>query len=279
MYETVRHSGPDEFLTVAEEWLLRAEDRHNLILSLTAARLGNSEDDAFYGTVLERGAVVGCALRTPPHKVLITELPVDAAPSLARALAERYEHIPAVLGPPTPAEAVAMAWVAERGGGWRPGMEQRLYRLDEVTPPPPVSGACRMATPDDTELAVEWAGGFARDAGQRFTLKREAVEGWIDRRRLFVWEDERPRSIAVAHGRTPRGVRVGYVYTPPESRRHGYASALVAEVSQSMLDAGSDFCVLYTDQSNPTSNAIYRRLGYRPIADVRDYDLIPEEAV
>jgi hypothetical protein len=82
----------------------------------------------------------------------------------------------------------------------------------------------------------------------------------------------------VAHGRTPKGARVGYVYTPPESRGRGYASACVAALSQGLLDGGVEFCVLYTDLSNPTSNAIYTRLGYYPIDDVRDIDLVPEGA-
>ena len=56
--------------------------------------------------------------------------------------------------------------------------------------------------------------------------------------------------------------RVGPVYTPPEQRRKGYASAAVAEVSQRFLDAGARVC-LYTDQANPTSNGIYQALGYR----------------
>ena len=76
--------------------------------------------------------------------------------------------------------------------------------------------------------------------------------------------------MAVAKGATRNGIRIGYVYTPPESRARGYASALVAAVSQKMLDEGFAFCVLYTDLSNPTSNAIYARVGYEPVADVLD---------
>jgi predicted GNAT family acetyltransferase len=62
--------------------------------------------------------------------------------------------------------------------------------------------------------------------------------------------------------------RIGYVYSPPEWRGRGYATACVARVSQRVLDSGLQFCFLYTDLSNPTSNSIYRRLGYRPVYDV-----------
>ena len=70
---------------------------------------------------------------------------------------------------------------------------------------------------------------------------------------------------------TPRGVRVNMVYTPPELRRRGYASACVAALSQRMLDSGKKFCFLYTDLSNPTSNKIYQEIGYRPVFDVDEY--------
>jgi hypothetical protein len=36
------------------------------------------------------------------------------------------------------------------------------------------------------------------------------------------------------------------------------------------LDRGKRFCFLYTDLANPTSNAIYMRLGYRPVCDSRE---------
>jgi predicted GNAT family acetyltransferase len=64
---------------------------------------------------------------------------------------------------------------------------------------------------------------------------------------------------------------VGPVYTPPEARRHGYASALVAHVSQDLLDGGRRFVFLYTDLANPTSNHIYQEIGYRPVADAYQY--------
>jgi hypothetical protein len=69
---------------------------------------------------------------------------------------------------------------------------------------------------------------------------------------------------------SPNGVRIGYVFTPRE-RRRGYASVCTADVSQRALDAGRRYCFLYTDLANPTSNAIYGRIGYRPVADVMDW--------
>src|SRR5438045_3645778 len=79
---------------------------------------------------------------------------------------------------------------------------------------------------------------------------------------LFVWRDPQPVSMAAWAGQTPRGVRVNMVYTPPELRRRGYASAAVSTLTKKLLDAGRKFVFLFTDLSNPTSNKIYQKMGY-----------------
>jgi len=275
-YELVRHAGPGDFLQRAESWLLASEAEHNLHLSLAYVRrdAGATGADVLFGTVEQDGDLVGCVIRTPPHKLLITSMPPEAAPNIVGPVAELYDEIPAVLGPADSAVAVASAWTALKGGGWETGMQQRIYRLDQVEPVRPVPGAMRLATMDDLELLTDWGTGFARDAGHAFLLAREQVNRMIERQDLHIWQDESPASMAVAQGATPNGCRIGYVYTPPELRGRGYASALVARLSQRMLDSGMTFCVLYTDLGNPTPNAIYQRIGYNAICDVRDIDIV-----
>ena len=76
-----------------------------------------------------------------------------------------------------------------------------------------------------------------------------------------------PVSLAGHAGETPNGARVGPVYTPPELRGRGYASALTAALTEQLLERRR-FCFLFTDLANPTSNSIYQRIGYRPVTDV-----------
>ena len=275
-YELVRHAGPGDFLQRAESGLLASEAEHNLHLSLAYVRrdAGATGADVLFDTVEQDGDLVGCVIRTPPHKLLITSMPPEAAPDIVGPVAELYDEIPAVLGPADSAVAVASAWTALKGGGWETGMQQRIYRLDQVESVRPVPGAMRLATMDDLELLTDWGTGFARDAGHAFLLAREQVNRMIERQDLHIWQDESPASMAVAQGATPNGCRIGYVYTPPELRGRGYASALVARLSQRMLDSGMTFCVLYTDLGNPTPNAIYQRIGYNVICDVRDIDIV-----
>jgi uncharacterized protein len=74
-----------------------------------------------------------------------------------------------------------------------------------------------------------------------------------------------------APDRRGRGVSVSAVYTPPEQRRKGYATACVAALSRRLLASGYDYCALFTDLANPTSNDIYYQIGYRPVADFDEY--------
>lgn len=270
----VVHRGARSFLERAQHWLEEREDENNIFLGLSASFLDapplTAEEEPFFATIEVEGHVVGCALRTPPHKPLLTRMPVSAARPLVEALAARFEELSTLLGPEDVAEAVASEWSALRGVGWRRGMPQRIYRLDQVVSPEGVPGRLRSAGDADLEIVHRWGEAFADELGVAFRTTAERRTGFVRDGLLYLWEDTAPVCMAVTLGRTARGVRVGYVYTPPEARRHGYASACVAAVSQRMLDSGRSFCVLYTDLTNPTSNAIYQRVGYRPVLDVTD---------
>ena len=94
---------------------------------------------------------------------------------------------------------------------------------------------------------------------------------------LYFWQDKMGKNVAMA-GRvreTPNGASISLVYTPPELRGRGYASRLVAQLSQSLLDGGKSLCNLFTDLSNPTSNHIYQKIGYRPVANTVVYRIAP----
>ena len=85
---------------------------------------------------------------------------------------------------------------------------------------------------------------------------------------ITVWEAGGiPVSMASVTRAVDGMIRVGPVYTPPAMRGYGYAGGATAAVSQAALDAGATQVVLYTDLANPTSNALYQRLGYQPVSD------------
>ncbi|WP_375474467.1 GNAT family N-acetyltransferase [uncultured Jatrophihabitans sp.] len=148
---------------------------------------------------------------------------------------------------------------------------QRLFRLDELTEPVGVAGAARPADADDLGLLAQWLAGFAVDAHERAPSAEETrtqAERILSVRHPWLWVDAAGEavSLAVAQQAAFGVARIGPVYTPPDRRGHGFASAATAQATRHILAAG-DVPVLFTDLTNPTSNKIYQQLGYRPVAD------------
>lgn len=257
---------------------MQAEAEHNLLLGI-ARDLAESEKGyappVYLATIELDEAVVGCAFRTPPHKLGLTRMPLAAVPVLAEDLDMLFDWIPAVLGPQEEVQVFAEAWSRLRNIQTAPGMQQRIYRLETVTPPPDMPpGHLRIATRQDIDRIASWLAAFSADTGLPAPAPRQTAQHWVAQGSMYFWVDDVPVCMAGWTGRTPNGARIGYVYTPPTVRGRGYASACVATLSQRLLDAGLQFCALYTDLSNPTSNHIYQRIGYYPVCDVMDYDFI-----
>src|SRR6185437_10046361 len=101
-------------------------------------------------------------------------------------------------------------------------------------------------------LIVGWYKAFAREALNE-EPRDEDVERQVQRRLessaagFRLWAG-RGATVALCgfSGRTPHGIRIGPVYTPPEYRGRGYGTSLVADVSAELLASGIAFCFLFT---------------------------------
>jgi uncharacterized protein len=268
------------FLARAEPWLLRAEHRYGLLLGIAYQVLhgGHRYRNPIYWATIEEDAVgtgtaedtslVGCVFRTPPHHVGVTELPEAAIEPLVGSLRETYLNLPGVAGPEPTASAFAEAWTARFGGKWWLEQRQRLHSLTRVIfPSATAAGSLRPALPPDVPVARAWMAGFIRETRAR-QVGADAAERLIEQQRLHIWVDGEPRSMVSAVRDTPNTAGIGAVYTPPQFRKRGYASAAVATLSRQLLDSGRLSCFLYTDAVNPVSNALYARVGYEPVDDV-----------
>ena len=280
---TVRCADVHEFLARAGDFLAAREAEHNLIFGICSnlREMPDAYGEPPYLAVVEDGGGVlaAAALRTPPHNLVLSDVDSErvegAIASLAEDVAATGAVLPGVLAANPVARAFASAWSRRTGARVGPGLRERIYQLTAVRPVPPVSGAMRVAGPADRDLLVEWVAAFWREAlGDSDTGDAAAaVDRWLRGgfRTPYLWEDGDPVSLAAAGGTTPHGIRIGPVYTPPDRRRRGYATALVAQVSRAQLDAGHRFCFLFTDLANPTSNHIYQQIGYEPVSDVEEY--------
>ena len=274
-----RPDSPAAFERAAGAFLSAREAENNLILGLTAnlkAGRAYGPSAPFFGVVRSRADVIGAAMRTPPFNLILAAgTSDDALEVILDRIARETTDITGIIGPKDLARRAVERWSERTSLIGRLQMAERIYALTRVIPPRPVPGAMRPARTDDLELVARWLLAFVREAQPHLESSldgaRENAAGWIKGGRLRVWEDNGPVSMAGASGPTPNGIRVGAVYTPPERRRRGYASALVAALSQEQLDGGKRFCFLFTDLANPTSNKIYQDIGYVPVIDVDEY--------
>jgi predicted GNAT family acetyltransferase len=276
--ELRRFGAVGDFVVAAGPFLVGREAEHNLIFGICSNLRDTPEafsEPPYLATVSDGERVVAVALQTPPLRLVLSEVDDPAAIGwLADDVHGR--DLPGVLGPIEHARAFIDEWVARGGPPASLAMSERIFRLTMVRPPSDVPGRSREATPGDRDVVAAWTEAFMREAfGEADVAEVAAMtDRWLARRGrvLHLWEDGDVVSLAGVGGPTPNGIRIGPVYTPPEARRRGYASALVAAVSQAELDAGRRFCFLFTDLSNPTSNHIYQTIGYEPVRDVDAYD-------
>jgi hypothetical protein len=277
-----RHFDVRAFLARAGRWLLREEQRYGLLLGIANQVLSGAHryrDPLYWATVEDddrdgEAALIGCAFRTPPHQVGVTQLPPAAIDPLVTSLRETYLNLPGVAGPEPTAPAFAQAWTTRFGGKSWVEHRQRLHSLRSVTfPAAPAPGTLRPALSADVPVARAWMAGFIRDTGVRH-VGADAAARLIEQGRLYFWMDDGPRSMAGAVRDTPNTAGIGAVYTPPPFRNRGYASIAVATLSRQLLDSGRRSCFLYTDLANPVSNAAYRRIGYEPVDDVVEITIL-----
>lgn len=214
------------------------------------------------------GSVDGALLQTPPYPVTLTEVPAEAVPAAAYAIAGLGSVSAANLMVKDIPEFTA-AWQSRAGGTAEVGRQTRLFRLDRLTPPDPMpAGAARQAVPADRALLVEWFTDFFDYLGEAPSDIGRVVEERLTDDSVTIWESAGEPVAMAARSRIEAGMaRIQFVYTPPVHRRHGFGGAVTTAATQRTLDAGATEVVLFTDLSNPTSNALYPRLGYRPIED------------
>ncbi|MEO5632804.1 GNAT family N-acetyltransferase [Gaiella sp.] len=264
------------FLARAGPFLSAHEPEHNLPLGLLGRLLDEPRlygfDPAFV-IAEDAGSVVGCLLRTPPYGVILSRFEsLEAVDRVADAVLDMHPGLPGAVGPADVVGRFASAWSELTGVRAHLKVRQRVHAASAVYETARAPGTMREAGPDDVPTVLDWLDGFAEEAlGE--APHREEAEAAYRRREAdpdgawLLWDDNGPVSLAGYGNPTPTGTRVGPVYTPPEHRGHGYATSLVADLTVERLATGLAFCFLFTDLANPTSNAIYARIGYEAVAD------------
>ena len=284
--EVLRYDDPAAFRRDGAPVLLADAARNNLPLGVLQILLDHPEMyPAFHlWLAVHDGKPVGLALRTEPYNVLLAEpLVDDAADALAEAAALDDGDLPGVTANLPWADRFAERMTALTGREAKHVLAEGVWQLTAVADVPMPRGVARVATPGDRDLLLRWIRAFVEEAlpSDHPATDDARTEIEIDLRlagkgsAYWLWEDEEPVSMSGHRDIPGVGSRIGPVYTPPEHRGRGYATRLVAEQSAARLAAGDAACFLFTDLANPTSNAIYARIGYTKVCEAVEYAFRP----
>jgi GNAT superfamily N-acetyltransferase len=256
------------FLAAAGEFMRARPAEHTTLLTvaeMVSLRGPNTYGDEApeFGWWRDGEGIAGTFLHTPPYPVLLGPAPEEAGAALLGALAGRAPD--GLNGPVALVQAVAAAYpgpVTER-------RRECLYRLGELIDPPPPPGRAVVAGAAHREQLIEWYDAFAREIGEVGRGWADMVDDRLSHDGLHVWESERGEPVALAGvSRQIAGmVRIAPVYTPPEQRGRGIAAALTAAVCRFARQAGAGEILLFADLANPTSNRVYRRIGFAPLSE------------
>lgn len=271
----------DGFLARAGDFLHSRPALHTIPLTVTEALRTRGAHAygagvPFFGWLERAGEVCATFFRIPPRRLNLTPLTPEEADTLAAHLAGLGHALPGVGADHDTATAFAEAWQRHTGSTPTLHERQRLYRLGTLTPPEPLpEGRGRVAGEQDREQLILWYSEFTASIGE---IPSADAGSWADtciaHGRVTFWEtpDGTPVSMAGVTPMVAGQIRVAPVYTPAHVRRRGYAGAATVEVSRAALAAGAAEVLLFADLANPTSNGLYRRIGYRPVTDFAVYD-------
>ena len=263
----------NDFLAIAQNLLQEKEAENNLLLGLAGTL---KRDIHYYGkphplffTVHADAKCVGACLQTPPYNLIVyvTESYQDnSIKELCDYLIEHEIQVPGIIGPRNIVEKFNGVWTSPSKVSFEKQMSQMVYKIEKIKKISMAQGRLRQALESDHELMTDWVLKFHNEVLVPIStdMASEMANKKIKEEAFYIWETDRPVSMAGWTRPTINGVTIASVFTPEKYRKKGYATSCVAKLTEKML-CDYSFCSLFTDQSNPTSNSIYQKIGFEPV--------------
>jgi predicted GNAT family acetyltransferase len=260
----------EKYVEVAKNLCQDDGARYSLIwgLSSNESLLGDAQFYQFKSNAV--------ALQTHKMKPLVfTDLREQEAKKLA-SLIENNESVKEVVGTKESVELLIDNLRSSHPGFPEMLMSQRIYKCSKVIP---AKGDNRIIKATDVHLKLvkEWFRQFLIDTfidenpAEKYV--QELSESRIKEGEVYLLiTDGTPVSMACTARPTNESITINGVFSPIERRGNGYASACTAKLTELMLKE-YDYCTLYTDSTNPTSNKIYTKIGYEFICESLHYRL------
>jgi hypothetical protein len=273
-----------EFCDRVFPFLLKHEVKNSLSLTILNSlkinikKYGKEPPLMFF--LAKNGTIELISLMTPPYNLIISYTDdLNNIEILVEELSNRNVYLPGVLSFKEAADKFTKLWCEKNSLESQLLRKERLYKLVEVSEETLGDKQFSVATKSHQSTVLEWAREMMTEALSEITeeelvrnINNFKFEFEQDANQIYLLlDDEEPVSMARKAGKAPHGNAINLVYTPPLLRKKGYATECVAKLSKLLLEEGNQYCFLFTDLSNPTSNSIYQKIGYRPIIDENHY--------
>lgn len=287
-----RYSDVKEFYNDTFSILLKNELQNTLPLGNVILGNKGGEPDGWRNTknwymstiTDDDNTVLLTVIMTPPYNITMYEtdnLPNDEALiCLCDNLISQNITVPGITSENKLAERFAKVYTQKTRIYYKMRKNLRIYKLEKLSEHIELFGKVRKAQKKDLSFLPYWYKGFNEDCSLGALSLKDAFiasERDIEKGLLYVLEDDGvPVSISAALREVVNGRCVGRVYTPPYFRKKGYACSCVAQVSEIVLNMGYKYSSLFTDLSNPVSNSIYQKIGYKTVCDNNELEFSNE---
>jgi len=279
----IKYDNVSDFLSNNEELLVKKESFHNLILGLAYnIRDKKVEPTApLYYSIQMNGEIIGGALRSHHDKpLIITEIPFDLVDLLIKNLTDNKIEIAGVVAEEKTAIYFKDHWINLKNLDYKINLHLGVYECSNVIFPKTITGDLIEGTQDHLVIIKKFIIGFFQECFPHQPIINDDIEKmmnlFLKNKSLFLLKNINNEIISMAANTrsTLNGGTISLVYTPPEFRGLGYASCVVALLSEKILKSGKKFSCLFTDLTNPTSNSIYQKIGYIKIGQNIHFDFI-----
>jgi predicted GNAT family acetyltransferase len=279
----IEYPRPEEFLSMLQK-TMSMDSENDFILGLVNLLVtdpGHYKTKPLLAVITEQNQVKLSAFMTPPWPIILyaQSTPTPQVWSFfIEYLKEKHLSISGVNAQENLSDRFAQQWCISNSCKKTIKMTMKFFSLHNVQHITPCSGYLVQADMRYYDLILKWAQQFHREIqlDEDKSYLESHVTFSLQTGNVFLWVDDTPVCMTFRERPYKNGVSIGYVYTPKNLRQQGYATNCVAEVSKRCLEDGYLHCTLFTDERNPISNTIYKKIGYRYVCEYVYYDFISD---
>ena len=121
-------------------------------------------------------------------------------------------------------------------------------------------------------LIIQWMSDMLGDEQDAEDIQMVAGE-LLQNKEVYVWEESEPVCMVTTGLRTNAGIFLAQLYTPPEQRHLGYATALLHALSQQLIQQGWLYCAIMLTEEQNRLTTLAENAGFALHGQLTEYYL------